>query len=89
MANFKFGKAGKMQNAYKQLRQGMTKQELLNLLGQPDGQRVRGGIETLKWANSEWKGWARGGTQERKLEIDFENGKVVGWEGDNINMTKW
>ena len=84
-----FFKAGRMIDGYKQLQMGMPKQQVLNLLGDPTGQRARNGIETLIWRNSEFKGWARGGTIERTIEVDFQDGKVVGWDGNNMSASRW
>ena len=59
------------------------------LLGDPSGQRTRNGVETLIWSNTEFKGWARGGNMERKIEVDFEDGKVTGWDGQNMSASRW
>lgn len=84
-----FFKAGKMIDGYSQLRKGMSRAQVLNLLGNPTGQRERNGIETLIWRNSEFKGWMRGGTIERTIEVDFENGLVIGWDGNNMSASRW
>ena len=84
-----FLKAGKMIDGYNQLREGMTKEKVISLLGEPDGQKKRNGIETLIWRNSEFKGWVRGGTIERTIEVDFEEGKVCGWDGQNMSASRW
>lgn len=81
--------AKKMVNGYSQLRVGMSKKEVISILGQPSGQRVRGGIETLIWSSTEFRGIARGGSMERKMEVDFENGKVTGWDGSNMSASLW
>ena len=84
-----FFKAGRMIDGYAQLKMGMSKQQVLDLLGNPTGQRARNGVETLIWRNSEFKGWARGGTIERTIEVDFEDGKVTGWDGNNMSASRW
>lgn len=84
-----FFKAGKMIDGYAQLRVGMTKNDVITLLGDPSGQRTRNGVETLIWSNTEFKGWARGGNMERKIEVDFEDGKVTGWDGQNMSASRW
>ena len=38
----------------------MSKEEVLNLFGEPNGQKVKNGEETLIWTNSEFKGALRG-----------------------------
>ncbi len=82
-------KAGRMISGYKQLRQGMSKEEVISLLGEPNGQKKRGGVETLVWRNTEFKGWMRGGNMERTIEVDFEDGKVCGWDGQNMSASRW
>lgn len=84
-----FFKAGKMIDGYNQLREGMSKNDVISLLGEPNGHKRRGGVETLIWRNSEFKGWARGGTIERTIEVDFEDDKVTGWDGQNMSASRW
>ena len=78
-----------MIDGYKQLYTGMSKSDVIDLLGEPTGQKARNGIETLIQRNSEFKGWARGGTIERTIEVDFEDGKVTGWDGQNMSASRW
>ena len=84
-----FMKAGRMIDGYAQLQMGMSQSSVIGLLGEPSGRRMRGGVETLIWRNSEFKGWMRGGTIERTIEVDFEDSKVVGWDGNNMSMSRW
>lgn len=85
----KFRKAKVMQKGYARLKVGMSKTEVLSLLGQPTGQRVLNGVETYTWKNSEFKGWARGGTITRSITVDFENDLVIGFDGENIDQSRW
>lgn len=84
-----FFKAGILIKGYKQLRAGMSKNEVISLLGAPTGQKRSNGIETLIWRNTEFKGWMRGGNMERTIEVDFENDKVCGWDGQNMSASRW
>ena len=84
-----FFQAGRMIDGYKKLRLNMSKSEVISLLGEPTGQRLRNGVETLIWRNNEFKGLFRGGTIERTIEVDFEDGKATGWDGQNINASQW
>ena len=40
------------------LRPNMTKQEVIKILGQPDGFKITGDYESLKYANKLMSGWA-------------------------------
>lgn len=85
----KMNKAKQMQNGYAQLNIGMSKAKVLELLGQPTGQRTVNGVETYIWKNSEFKGWARGGTITRSITVDFVNDCVTGFDGENIDRSIW
>lgn len=81
----KTSKAGKMKSVYAQINIGMSKQQVLDLLGKPTGKRIKDGIETYTWKQSEFKGLARGGNIVRAIVIDFENGAVTGYDSDNMD----
>ena len=55
-----FFQANKFIDGYSKLKIGMSKEEVLNLFGEPNGQKVKNGEETLIWTNSEFKGALRG-----------------------------
>jgi len=80
-------KAANMKYAYACLKLGMPKDDVVKLLGKPDSQRIRNGIETYGWFNSEFKGFLRGGRIERRIMVELENNKVVGFDGENIGVT--
>ena len=82
-------KSRQMVKGYSQLKVGMSKSEVISLLGRPSGQRTRNGIETLVWSSTEFKGFLCGGNMERKLEVDFENDRVTGWDGQNMSASLW
>ncbi len=84
-----FFKANKLISGYSQLKMGMPKQEVISLLGQPNGQKAKNGEEILIWTNSEFKGVLRGGTMERRIEVTFEDGKVTGYDGQNMSQSAW
>ena len=42
----------------KKLYPGMTKQEVINTLGRPDGYKISGEYEALKYANKLMSGWS-------------------------------
>lgn len=84
-----FFKANKFIDGYSKLIIGMPKEEVLNLFEEPNGQKVKNGEETLIWTNSEFKGALRGGTIERRIEVTFEDGKVTGYDGQNMSQGAW
>lgn len=84
-----FFRANKFISGYSKLEIGMPKEEVLSLFGEPNGQKVKNGEETLIWTNSEFKGALRGGTIERRIEVTFEDGKVTGYDGQNMSQGAW
>lgn len=84
-----FFKAGNMIDGYSKLRMGMSKEEVIKLLGSPNGHKMLNGVETMIWSNTEFKGWMRGGNIERKIEVNFQNEKVVGFDGQNMSASRW
>jgi len=80
-------KGSNMKKSYEQLQLGMKKQDVLTLLGNPDSQTVKDGVEVLGWSSKEWKGLVRGGFLERTISIEFKNDVVVGINGNNIHRS--
>ena len=77
----------KMKYGYKELHIGMSRDEVIEIFGDPDSVSCRNGVETLGWETSEFKGFLRGGRTNRSVDVELENGKVVGFRGHNIDMT--
>lgn len=84
-----FFKANRFIDGYLKLEIGMLKEDVIKLFGKPDGQKVKNGEEILIWTNSEFKGALRGGTIERRIEVTFEDGKVTGYDGQNMSKSAW
>lgn len=84
-----FFRANKFIDGYSKLEIGMPKEKVLDLLGKPNGQKVKDGEEILVWLNSEFKGALRGGTIERRIEVTFSDNKVTGYDGQNISASAW
>lgn len=80
-------KPSQMKKGYKQLTLGMTTEEVISLLGQPTGRKIEMNKEILTWRISEFKGMARGGTKQRSIIANFENGKLTGYDSDNMGMS--
>ena len=84
-----FFRAGKMIHGYSQLKIGMRKDKVIEFLGKPNGYKIINGIETMIWSNTEFKGLLRGGNIERRIEVNFQNEKVVGFDGQNMSVSRW
>lgn len=78
-----------MQKGYGKLRVGMTRAEVVDILGRPDSEGFRNGVEIMGWENQEWKGILFGGRITRSIEIELTDEKVVGFVGKNINVSPW
>lgn len=81
--------AKSMIDGYARLKVGMSMNEVIALFGEPTGKRVRDGVETLTWKHSEWKGLMRGGNIVRTVIVDFVNGKVTGYDSENMDKSRW
>lgn len=81
--------AGKMIKAYSRLKIGMSKQEIIDMLGEPTGTRVQNGVETLTWKHSEFKGFLRGGNIVRTIVADFENEKLTGYDSEHMDKSRF
>ena len=77
--------ARRMKSAYRKLKLGMAKDDVLKILGNPDSQRISNGVEIFGWFDSEWVGIFLGGRIERRIVVEFESDLVVGFDGENIN----
>lgn len=71
---------------------GMTTQEVEEIMGMPTYKKNHNdkSIEYI-YEKSEWKGWIRGGTKVRRMEIVFSPDKKVISIGKNSNcdMSGW
>lgn len=82
-------KGAVLKDGYARLSLGMSREAVIQLFGRPDSQRIRNGVEILKWEVQEWKGFIRGGRMTRSVVVEFEDGKVVGYDGENIKVSTW
>lgn len=80
-------KGSNIKSGYAKLRIGMSRKEVISIFGEPDSVRKRGNEETLSWCSREFKGFLRGGSIERKVIVEFENGVVCGYDGENIDAS--
>ena len=80
-------KAEKMQKGYAKLKVGMSGDEVIEIFGRPDSEGVRNGVTLLGWHTQEWRGVLRGGRVTRSVEVEIQDGKVIGYNGHNINMS--
>lgn len=71
---------------------GMSKQEVINIMGEPSfTKKYQDGSTEFVYEKSEWKGWLRGGTKTRRMEIVFSSDDKVISIGRNseCDMTGW
>ena len=68
---------------------GMSVQDVVSIMGQPSyGKEHENGSYDLIYEKSEWKGWMRGGTQVRRMEVVFSSDDIVISVGRNNNCYK-
>ncbi|WP_432700963.1 outer membrane protein assembly factor BamE domain-containing protein [Kluyvera cryocrescens] len=60
---------------------GMTKQQVIDLLGTPDGDSVKGSTEQIQYSNRLASGW---GWDKGDYYVTFENGKVTSYGSGEI-----
>jgi hypothetical protein len=60
---------------------GMTKQQVLNILGTPDGDAVKGSTEQIQYSNRLASGWR---WDKGDYYVTFEDGKVVSYGSGEI-----
>lgn len=68
-------------NAFKKLEEGMSKEDVLRLLGKPDGFRRDGNTETLTYANRLMSGW---GWDRSDYFVTLTDGKVSGYGNGEV-----
>lgn len=77
----------KMQKDFSEIKVGMTREELITLLGQPTSSGATDDGKTiLKWEHNEFKGLAAGGNVKRKITVELKDKKVVAFSGDELNV---
>ncbi len=71
---------------------GMSENELISIMGQPtmEKQHQDGSYEYI-YEKSEWKGWFRGGTQTRRMEIVINSDDIIISiaKNDNVGKSGW
>lgn len=60
---------------------GMTKQQVIDLLGTPDGDAVKGNTEQIQYSNRLASGW---GWDKGDYYVTFEDGKFVSYGSGEI-----
>lgn len=76
-----------LKSGYSSLKIGMGKDEVFEMFGEPNSQKVKGEVEIYGWWSHEFKGMLRGGSIERRVTVEFERGLVVGYDGENIDAS--
>ena len=71
---------------------GMSKQEVISIMGEQSFTKThQDGSTEFVYEKSEWKGFVRGGTKTRRMEIVFSSdGKVISvGRNSECDMTGW
>ena len=69
------------------LSQGMSKNEVLSIMGEPTSKEVDGDKEILTWEKSQWKGIQNGGTVTRGVKVVIVDNKVVSISNKNLDKS--
>lgn len=69
------------------LEQGMSKSEVLSIMGEPTSKEYDGNKEILIWEKSQWKGIQNGGTVTRGVKVVIVNNKVVSISNKNLDKS--
>ena len=79
-------------NNSQKVEEGMSKEEVLSLMGDPTfTKKHQDGSYEYVYEKSEWKGYLRGGTKTRRMEIVFSaEDKVISvGRNKNCEMSGW
>ncbi|MBQ9084172.1 MAG: outer membrane protein assembly factor BamE [Clostridia bacterium] len=79
----------KFRDSSRRIQQGMTVKDVVGIMGPPSFQKqhLNGSFEYV-YEKSEWKGWFRGGTAVRRMEVVFDPNGIVISVGRNENCDK-
>lgn len=82
------GKHKSFINNASQIQNGMTMNEVVDLMGESPTTRENNNNQTiLVWEKSQWKGIQNGGTLIRSVKVVFENNKVVSVTTKNLDKS--
>lgn len=69
------------------LEEGMSKQEVLDIMGEPTSEELDGKKDILIWEKSQWKGIQNGGTVTRSVKVVIKNDKVISIVTKNLDKS--
>jgi len=67
------------------LQSGMTKQQVIRTMGQPDGYSANGSAEILRYTNKLISGWS---WDKADYYAALENGKLVTWGTGDVRQNR-
>lgn len=76
----------------KRIQVGMSKSQVISIMGEPSFRKNhQNGSYELIYERSEWKGFWRGGTKTRRMELVFSSDNILISIGKNQNcdMSGW
>lgn len=68
-------------NEFRKLEEGMPKEDVIKLLGKPDGLQKVGNVERLTYANRLMSGW---GWDRSDYYVDLTDGRVSGYGNGEV-----
>ena len=79
----------KLRKAYRSIYPNMPVLEFIKIAGVPTSRvgTLKDGI--LTWSDSVWRGVLRGGTICRKVVLLIQNGVIVKFSSENLDLTVW
>ena len=74
-------------NNAQNIHNGMSKDEVLSIMGQPTTEERDGNKLILIWEKNQWKGIQHGGTVTRAVKVIFVNNKVISVSNKNLDKS--
>lgn len=74
-------------NNAQNIHNGMSKDEVLSIMGQPTTEERDGNKLILFWEKNQWKGIQNGGTVTRAVKVVFVNNKVISVSNKNLDKS--
>lgn len=71
----------------KSIKEGMTQEEVINIMGEPTSREKSGSKTVLIWEDTQWKGIQHGGTLTRSVKVFFQKNIVVSISYKNLDKS--
>ncbi len=74
-------------NSAKEIYSGMSRSEVISIMGEPTSKEYIGDEEILIWEKSQWKGIQNGGTVTRAVKVVLVDDIVVSVSNKNLDKS--